>query len=110
MSIELSTELAPILTVSFQASLHQCCIPREWKFARVVPIYKKGDHSMSGNYRPISLTSICSKLLEHIIHSHIFSHFDLHNILCSCNEQYGFRQCRSCETQLLSPYMTLLKI
>ena len=39
---ELSTELAPILTVMFQASLHQCCVPTEWKkFARVVPIYKK---------------------------------------------------------------------
>ena len=97
---ELSTELAPILTVMFQASLHQCCVPREWKFARVVPIYKKGDHSIPNNYCPISLTSICSKLLEHIIYSHIFSHLDIHNILC--NEQHGFRQRRSCETQLLS--------
>ena len=89
-----------ILTVIFQASLHQCCVPREWKFARVVPIYKKGDHSIPNNYRPISLTSVCSTLLEHIIYSHIFSHLDLHSILC--NEQHGFRQHWSCETQLLS--------
>ena len=97
---ELSTELAPILTVMFQASLHQCCVPREWKFARVVLIYKKSNHSIPNNYRPISLTSICSKLFEHIIYPYIFSHLDLHNILC--NEQHGFRQRRSCKTQLLS--------
>ena len=97
---ELGTELVPILTVIFLASLNQCCVRREWKLTRVVPIYNKGDHSMPSNYHPISLTSICSKLLEHIIYLHIFSHLDLHNTLC--NEQHGFHQHRSCETQPLS--------
>ena len=104
---ELSTELAPILTVIFQASLLQCCVPKEWKIAKVVPIYKKGDRSTPGNYRPISLTSICCKLLEHIIYSHIFSHLNSHSILC--NEQHGFRQRRSCETQLLLTVQDLAK-
>jgi hypothetical protein len=43
----------------------------EWKMAHVVPIFKKGDKSKSSNYRPVSLTSICSKLMEHILHSNI---------------------------------------
>ena len=38
--------------------------------------------------------------LEHIISSAIYDHFHKHNILC--NEQYGFRKHRSCESQLLS--------
>ena len=35
--------------------------------ANVVPIFKKGDNSAAGNYRPVSLTSIASKVMEHII-------------------------------------------
>ena len=51
------------------------------------------------NYRPISLTSIACKILEHVIHSCIISHFERHNILTDC--QHGFRKRRSCETQLI---------
>ena len=80
---ELNLELAPVLALIFQASLHQCRLPLDWKIANVVsiPIYKKGDHGSPCNYRPVSLTSICCKLLEHIIYSHIFSHLDQYNIL-----------------------------
>ena len=104
---EFSTELAPILTVIFQASLHQCCVPREWKIARIVPIHKKDDHSIPGNYRPISLTSICSKLLEHIIYSHIF-HTWIYII------RYAINNMASASVDLVrhnfsQPYMTLLK-
>ena len=53
------------LTLIFQASLHHCEIPTEWKTAHVVPVFKKGDRSTPGNYRPcsISFTCVCSKLL-----------------------------------------------
>ena len=51
------------------------------------------------NYCPVSLTSICSKLLEHILYSCIFSHLKEHNILCE--EQHGFQAGKSCETQLI---------
>ena len=52
------------------------------------------------NYRPISLTSIVCKLLEHIIHSNIMSHFDRYNILT--DKQHEFRSKHSCETQLVT--------
>ena len=55
---------------------------------------------MASNYRPVSLTCICCKLLEHIVVSNILNHLDHHNILVDC--QHGFRAKRSCETQLLS--------
>ena len=67
----LAMEISPVLTMIFQASLHQSVIPIDWKLARVVPIFKKGERHNPGDYRPVSLTCICSKLLEHIIYSHI---------------------------------------
>ena len=91
---------APILTLLFQASLKQGVVPNEWKTAYIVPIHKKGDMTSPGNYRPVSLTSICCKILEHIIHSCLFSHLEQHDILCT--NQHGFRSGYSCETQLLS--------
>ena len=62
-------------------------------------MFKKGDKSDPGNYRPVSLTRITCKILEHIIYSRIINHLDIHNVLCS--HQHGFRKNRSCETQLI---------
>ena len=63
-------------------------------------MYKKGDKHDPINYRPISLTCICCKLLEHIISSNVMSHLENNNILYDL--QHGFRPSRSCETQLIS--------
>ena len=96
---EFSELLAPSLTVVFQASLNQCSLPSDWKRAYIVPIFKKGNRAIPNNYRPISLTCICSKILEHIVYSHVFAHLSHHNILC--DQQHGFRCLRSCESQLI---------
>ena len=61
-------ELAHALTLS---SINQGSIPDEWKEANVVPIFKKGDKSTAVNYRPVSLTVVLCKVIEHIICSHI---------------------------------------
>ena len=61
---------------------------------------KKGDKHDPINYRPISLTCICCKLLEHIISSNVMSYLENNNILYDL--QHGFRPSRSCETQLIS--------
>ena len=74
-------------------------MPKDWKLANVTPLFKKGDKSDPGNYRPVSLTSITCKILEHVIYSSIVNHLDKHNVLCS--HQHGFRKNRSCETQLI---------
>jgi len=50
--------IAPSLTFIFQASLHQCSLQYDWKDAYIVPLFKKGDHSTSSNYRPVLLTCI----------------------------------------------------
>ena len=62
-------------------------------------IFKKGNRAETSNYRPISLTPVISKLLEHIIHSHIMKHLEQRNILT--DHQHGFREKGSTETQLI---------
>ena len=61
--------------------------------------YKKGEHYNPTNYRPVSLTSVPCKLLEHVVDSKLMDHLETNNILC--NTQHGFRKLCSCETQLL---------
>ena len=73
---ELHHEIAPILTLIFNLSLETGVVPIDWRTADAVPVYKKGSKSKASNYRPISLTCIASKLLEHILVSNIMSHFD----------------------------------
>ena len=66
----------------------------------VTLLFKKGDQSDPANNRPISLTSICCKTMEHIIQSQVMQHLDIHKILFY--KQHGFRKKRSCDSQLLA--------
>ena len=76
-----------ILTRLFQRSLEEGKLPYRWKLANVTPIYKTGNKAKAENYRPISVTSICCRIMEE-------------NNLINTN-QHGFRKKRSCITQLL---------
>ncbi|KAL8613962.1 hypothetical protein ACOMHN_023198 [Nucella lapillus] len=96
---ELSTELAPALTTIFRSSLSAGQVPSDWRDALVSPIFKKGEHYNPANYRPVSLTCIVCKLLEHIVVHSLMEHLETNEILC--HQQHGFRKNRSCETQLL---------
>lgn len=96
---ELYIEVSPVLEFLFQLSYDTGTLPREWCTANVSPLFKKGDRSKPANYRPISLTCILCKTFEHIITSNLVSHFSKNNILYEL--QHGFREKRSCETQLL---------
>ena len=99
---ELAFELAPALTKIFESSYETGDVPPEWKQANVAPIYKgkNSNKSDAANYRPVSLTCICSKLFEHCITKSILKHCATHGILTDA--QHGFRERRSCETQLLT--------
>jgi len=96
---ETAKQISPALTLVFQASINQGKVPEEWKSANITPLFKKGDRSAPVNYRPVSLTSVCSKVMEHIIHSHIIKHMDKLGLLA--DSQHGFRKRRSTETQLI---------
>ena len=104
---EAANEIAPILTDIFSSSLDSGTLPSDWKTARVAPVFKKGNTNEASNYRPISLTCVCSKLMEHILCHHIRNHTDKHNILSKF--QHGFRAGHSCASQLLITVIDLMK-
>jgi len=93
------TCLCDMLACLFSASFDQSTVPLDWKVARVRPIHKAGNKTDPSNYRPISLTSQCSKLFEHIITKHIVSYLEENNILSP--QQHGFRSRYSTVTQLV---------
>ena len=99
---------APILKLIFEKSLATGEVPYGWRIANVTPVYKKGERCVPQNYQPISLTSTCSKVLEHIISSHLMKHIRSNNLLYEF--QHDFRHNRSCETQLVSFINDLAKL
>ena len=90
------------LYILFTRSLSLMQVPASWKLSHVSPIYKKGPHTDPLNYRPISLTSICSKSMERILVKSIHDHIDSQNILSS--SQFGFRPSFSVQDQLILAY------
>ena len=99
--------IAPVLHVIYQKSLDTGRVPKDWSTAYVCPLFKKGDTSLASNYRPISLTSILCKVLEHIVTTNVVSHMDQYNLLYDL--QHGFRSKRSCETQLVTLIEDLMR-
>ena len=102
-----SAEIAPVLQVIFTQSLKTHMLPKDWLCANITPIFKKGDRSSPVNYRPISLTSVCCKIMEHVILSFIMGHLERYNLLNP--NQHGFRPNHSCQTQLILLVEDILK-
>lgn len=64
-------------------------VPTGFKEARVVPLFKKGSKLDPGNYRPVSLLNVLSKILERAVHDQMKSYLDKNNVLYE--NQSGFR-------------------
>ena len=71
-----AAEVASILTVIFVQSLSSGQIPKDWLTANITPVFKKRDQGDPSNYRPISLTSVCCKILEHIIRRYVMEYLN----------------------------------
>ena len=91
----------PLASV-FRKSLDSGKVPLKWRQANVVPIFKKGDKTLTANYRPVSLTSVVGKLMESVIARSIREHLDRHKLIN--DSQHGFTKGKSCLTNLLSFY------
>ena len=77
------------LTYIFNLSFSHGVFPEHLKIAKVIPIFKKKDKSLAGNYRPISLLSIFNKLLEKLMYVRLYSFLTKFDILFK--HQFGFR-------------------
>ena len=97
---EISQIASTWLAFIFQQSFDLNVVPLDWSKALITAVFKKENKSDPSNYRPISLISICFKVMEHIVLTPMAKHVYRNNILI--NEQHGFRQRFSCETQLIS--------
>ena len=89
--------LVHIINVSLTTGL----VPNNMKIAKVIPIYKKGEKDdVSINYRPISLLTLISKILERIIYIRTVNFFKKSDIFS--NVQFGFRENHSTTHALLT--------
>ena len=91
--------VTPVLTYIFNLSFCEGQYPNQLKIAKVIPLYKKGCHSLPENYRPISLLSCFNKLLEKLIEKRLRAFLHENRILYEY--QFGFRSGYSTSYALL---------
>ena len=100
-----ATALLEPLTYLFQLCINSSAIPEDWKIHKIKPLPKKGDLTKPSNYRPISLLSIVSKMLESIVYKKII---DFVGPKLNKN-QFGFLAGHSCVQQLLRCFDEILE-
>ena len=81
-------------------TMNKGTLPEDWRRATVVPVQKGGDRSLVTNYRPVSLTSVVCKQMEHVIASYLRQVWDKNDWLYE--GQHGFRPGYSCESQVIT--------
>ena len=81
------------IAILVNMSLEQGIVPDAMKLAKVIPIHKSKSKELFNNYRPISLLSNMSKVLEKVVHNRLYSFLIKNSILY--DKQYGFRPKRS---------------
>jgi hypothetical protein len=92
-------EIREPLAHIFNLSLESGQFPTRLKNSRTVPIFKAGDPTVCDNYRPISLISTFSKIIEKIVATNLTNHLQLNKLLHK--NQYGFQRNMSTEHNLI---------
>ena len=87
--------LVNIINISFKTG----CFPDAVKLAKVIPIFKAGSKLDINNYRPISLLSVFSKIIEKLMHSRLCSFLEAHNVIY--NSQFGSQKNKSTQHSLI---------
>ena len=90
--------ISPVVHL-FNLSFKTGFIPKEYKRAKIIPIYKAGEKNRFDNYRPISLLNAFSKLMEKIVACQMMKYLNKFKILYE--HQYGFRKGRSTSQPLI---------
>ena len=93
---EISGPLSSLINLSFDTGEFPNCL----KLAKVIPVYKKGDQQECNNYRPISLLSNISKLIEKLLYNRLYKFLNQNK--CLFNYQFGFWNHHSTNHELIS--------
>ena len=93
-----ATVLSRHLSYIVNTSIRTGVFPSSWKYAKVFPIFKGGCAKDCNNYRPISVLTILSKILETHVHDALYSFLSKYNLISA--HQSGFRKNHSCLTGL----------
>ena len=96
----LNPQISELLAQIFNESLSVGIFPDKLKYAKVIPIHKKGSPTDPSSYRPISLLSVFSKIFEKLIHRRLYDFLDKLNIFYPL--QFGFREKHSTNHALIS--------
>ena len=92
---KISSALISPLTLIINQSLVTGIFPDKLKIAKVLPLFKKDDHTLMDNYRPISLLTSISKLFEKVVFSQLYDYFRNNDLFY--DSQYGFLKNHSTE-------------
>ena len=95
----LARVLSEPLSFIFDSSFRSGVLPACWLDTLVTPVFKKGTTSSPSNYRPISLTYVCCRIMERIINADIIDYIHVHKIINSA--QHGFLHKHSTCTNLI---------
>ena len=100
-------EISPIFSAVCNTSFQEGVFPDKNKIAKVIPSHKKGSTKDVNNFRPISLLSIFSKIMEKLMTIRLTNFLDLHSIIFP--NQFGFRAGCSTTHSLISITETINK-
>jgi hypothetical protein len=89
--------LAYPLKIIFEKSLTTGIFPNQWKRARIIPVFKKGNADNVSNYRPIAILSSIAKVFESIVCDVLTNH----SKPLIRAEQHGFQEKKSVVTNLI---------